>query len=358
MIKDFTNTNCTLPTSQQRALVAMSGGVDSTVAAMLTLRDGADCAGAVMKLHPGDERSVTDARAAADKLQIPFHCFDFSDCFTDIVIESFVNAYSEGRTPNPCIDCNKNIKFGRLMEAALGLGCDCIVTGHYAQVGLNESGRYILKKGADATKDQSYVLYSLSQQQLARIRFPLGSLYKQQVRSLASGMGLSNAQRRESQDICFIPDGDYAGFITEYIGTPQRKGRFVDVEGNDLGENKGIIHYTIGQRRGLGLSMPHPPYVIDIHPEDSTVVIGRDDMLYSKTLQLQGINLIPIDSLDQPLKASVKIRYRHTEQPATVTQIDDDSLLVKFNEPQRAITRGQSAVTYDGEIVIGGGVIV
>jgi len=340
------------------ALVAMSGGVDSSVAAMLALRGGFDCSGAVMKLHPYAGDIEKDARSAAEKLGIPLHVFDFSDCFATLVIGRFVEAYRKGRTPNPCVDCNRRLKFGKLLDKALDLGKDCIVTGHYAQIERSGSGRYILKKGAFTSKDQSYVLYSLTQDQLARALFPLGKLSKPQVREFARDAGFENADRRESQDICFVPGGDYAKFIAEYTGAAPRKGRLVDPDGNYLGEHNGVIRYTVGQRRGMGLAMPHPVYVIELRPEDDTVVVGSDGLLYSKTLCAKDINLIPFDKLDTPLRALVKIRYKHTERPATVYQTGEDALRIEFDEPQRAITKGQAAVIYDGDIVIGGGTIV
>ena len=336
----------------------MSGGVDSAVAAMLTQRSGVDCAGATMKLHAYGSDGAEDARSAADKLGIPFHIFDFTDAFNTRVVDRFVGAYREGRTPNPCVDCNKHIKFGCFMEKMRELGKDFVVTGHYAQTTQSASGRFLLKKGADASKDQSYVLYSLTQDQLARVMFPLGGLSKTQVRDLAYETGLANAGKRESQDICFLPDGEYAKFIEDHAGGPPRKGRFIDPEGKDLGENKGVIHYTIGQRKGLGLAMPYPAYVLELRPDDDTVVVGANDLLYSKTLRIQDINLIPVDRLGSPFRARVKIRYKQPEQPAYVEQTGDDSIIIEFDEPQRAITKGQSAVIYDGDVVIGGGTIV
>ena len=340
------------------ALVALSGGVDSSVAAVLAMRGGIDCAGALMKLHEHNADSEAAARAAAGRLGIPFYVFDFSDCFAEQVISRFIDAYSAGRTPNPCVDCNRRLKFGLLLGKARELGMGCIVTGHYARVEQGENGRFLLKKGVDSSKDQSYMLYSLSQDQLASAVFPLGGMSKKQVRDIALGAGLDNANSRESQDICFVPDGDYAKFIVEHTGIRARKGRFVDACGNFLGEHQGIVRYTVGQRRGMGLSMPYPAYVLELRAEDNTVVVGKDEMLYSKTLRASDINLIPLDRLDAPLRARVKIRYRHQEQTATVWQEGDDSLLIEFDEPQRAITKGQSAVIYDGETVIGGGTIV
>jgi len=348
------NSQTTFPKS---ALIAMSGGVDSTVAALLMIRDGVDCAAATMKVFEGSGKTVEDAQNAAKLLDIPFHVFDFIDCFAKNVIDPFIADYREGRTPNPCVVCNRMLKFGRFMDKASELGKDCIVTGHYVQIGQNASGRYLLKKGADIAKDQSYVLYSLTQEQLSRVRFPLGGYTKSQVREIALDGGYENANKRESQDICFIPDGDYVRFISEYTGKPPEKGRFIDVDGKDLGENKGVSSYTIGQRRGLGLSMPHPPYVIELRPEDNTVVVGKEDMLYSKSLDVADINLIPVDKLDTPIRAQVKIRYADPGHLATVHQISENRLHIEFDEAKRAITKGQAAVVYDGDVVIGGGTI-
>jgi len=347
---------------QGSALIAMSGGVDSTVAAMLTLNDGLDCVGSAMKLSrsipAGADDAEANARAAAEHLGIPFCVFDFSDRFDEMVIKKFIRSYRDGRTPNPCIDCNRHLKYGLFLDKAREMGKDCIVTGHYARIERGADGRCLLKKGADNSKDQSYVLYSLSQEQLSFIRLPLGGLSKPEVRELALGAGFGNALKGESQDICFVPDGNYADFIEEYTGEQPRKGRFIDFDGNDLGENGGILRYTIGQRRGLGLAMPYPPYVLEIRPQDDTVVVGKNDMLYSRSLYARDINLIPFDRLDKPIRARAKIRYNQKEQPATVTQIDEDALHIVFDEPQRAITMGQAAVIYDGDIVIGGGTIV
>jgi len=344
--------------SPKSALIAMSGGVDSTVSALLMLREGYDCAGAIMKLHPCVKDSEARARAAAQKLCIPFYAVDFSVDFSEKVLSRFVSAYQSGQTPNPCVDCNKHIKFGRLLDKAFELGKHYLVTGHYVQTECDPNGRYLLKKGADHTKDQSYVLYSLKQRQLAHIRFPLGGYTKTDVRKIAAEAEFEAAKIKESQDICFVPDGDYAKFIVEHTGTTPQKGRFCDTQGNDLGENKGLIHYTIGQRRGLGLAMPHPPYVVEMRPDENTVVVGRNEMLFSKTLTVRDINLIPVDKLDKPIRAKARIRYNQVEQPAVIHQIDQDTLKIEFDDPQRAITSGQAAVIYDGSYVLGGGTIV
>jgi len=339
------------------ALIAMSGGVDSTVAAVLMKQSGYECSGAIMKLFDGGNKTVEEARTVSKQLGIPFYEFDFIEQFSEKVINPFISDYQQGRTPNPCVSCNKHLKFGVFMDKAIDMGIDCIVTGHYVQTELDANGRYLLKKGTDLSKDQSYVLYSLTQKQLARSYFPLGKLTKPEVREIAIQSGLNNANKGESQDICFIPDGDYMNFIIKFTGCTPQKGRFIDADGNYLGESKGISSYTIGQRRGLGLSMPHPPYVIELRPSDNTVVIGKEDMLYSKALTAKNINLIPCDKLPAPIKMNVKIRYADPGHLATVTQTDDDTLLIEFDEPQRAITKGQAAVIYDGDIIIGGGTI-
>ena len=335
----------------------MSGGVDSSVAAWLMKRDGFDCSCAYMKLHILAADSDSDARAAAGRLDIPYYVFDFSEVFKSKVVNRFIETYREGRTPNPCVDCNNNVKFGSFQENAMRLGMDFIATGHYARVEYSAGGRYLLKKGLDKSKDQSYVLYLLSQKQLSLTKFPLGAFSKNQVREFALDIGLENAQKRESQDICFVPGGDYVSFIEKSVGKPASKGRFTDTEGRDLGENKGIINYTIGQRRGLGLAMPYPPYVLELNASENIVVVGRNEELFSKTLIAHNINLIPFDRLENSLRAYVKIRYNQREQPATVHQTDADTLRIEFDEPQRAIAKGQAAVIYDGDVIIGGGTI-
>jgi len=355
----------------KNVLIAMSGGVDSSVAAYLLKLQGFDCTGAMMKLYANEGpetghskgccslEDARDARAVSFRMDIPFYVFNFTECFTKQVMERFINAYSKGVTPNPCIDCNRYVKFERFMKRAREIGMDHIATGHYARTEYDAGGgRHLLKKGIDADKDQSYVLYGMSQEQLARTLFPLGGLHKSQVREIAREQGFVNAKKRESQDICFVPDGDYAKFIKEHTGTKPPKGRFMDSFGNDLGEHKGIIHYTVGQRKGLGLPSPVPLFVCSIRPETGAVIVGEQKELYSKTLTAGDINLIPVDRLDAPIKVRAKIRYRQSEQPATVYQLDCGTLRVDFDNPQRAITKGQAVVLYDGDIVIGGGTIL
>lgn len=353
-----------------RALIAMSGGVDSSVAAYLMKERGYDCTGVTMKLFYNEdigaspERSccsledVEDARSVARKLHIPYHVFNFSERFEKDVICRFVSAYENGATPNPCIDCNRYIKFDQLLLRARELGYDCIATGHYARIEPDaRSGRYLLKKAADADKDQSYVLYALTQEQLAHTQFPLGGMTKPEVRKIAAAQGFLNARKHDSQDICFVPNGDYADFIERHTGRVWLEGDFIDQRGNLLGRHRGVIRYTVGQRRGLGLSFPEPMYVCAIRPSDNTVTLGAESELRSRFLTATDINLISVPSIASPLRVKAKIRYRQTEQWATVVQPDADTLLVEFDEPQRAITKGQAVVLYDGDTVVGGGTI-
>ena len=356
------------------ALIAMSGGVDSSVAALLAVERGLDCAGSMMKLFDNEDIgesggktccSVKDAADAADvarRLGIPFYVFNFADTFREEVIDRFIRAYRNGQTPNPCIDCNRYLKFERLLGRAKVLEKEYVVTGHYARIEIHTGNeRHILKKAVDLSKDQSYVLYAMTQEQLGSALFPLGELRKTQVREMALEHGFINAGKRDSQDICFVQSGNYADFIADYIrrytGMETPKGRFVDTHGNDLGEHRGIIHYTVGQRRGLGLSAASPLYVRAVRPEDNSVVVGTADSLYAKTLIAGDINLIPVERLDGAMKVHARIRYNQREQPATVWQLDSDTLRIEFDSPQKAITSGQAAVLYDGETVIGGGTI-
>lgn len=358
--------------NQGRALVAMSGGVDSSVAALLVQQAGYETWGVTLKLFDNEDldesargekaccslESVEEARAVANRLGIPFYVFNFADDFRREVMERFVRAYQQGETPNPCIDCNRYVKLGKLFRRAEEIECGHVATGHYARVSYDKgSGRWLLKKGLSEDKDQSYVLYNLRQEQLARLLLPLGGLTKAQVRELAAGAGFANAQRRESQDICFVPDGDYAGFIRHFTGTEPEPGAFVGTAGQMYGRHKGIVHYTVGQRKGLGLSFPQPMYVCGIDPARNQVVLGRHEELFSHRLTARDLNLIAVESIPDPLRVSAKVRYRHQEQPATVLQTGPDELEVAFDQPQRAITKGQAVVLYDGDTVIGGGTI-
>jgi len=353
-----------------KALIAMSGGVDSSVAAFLTKQMGFECMGVTMKLYDSDASAdrdntccslddVEDARSVAFRLGMPYHVFNFSDGFKECVIDRFVEDYENGRTPNPCINCNRYLKFDKLFSRAAELGYDYIVTGHYARISYDETAnRFLLKKALDANKDQSYVLYSLTQTQLEHTMFPLGELSKPEVRAIAEENGFLNAKKHESQDICFVADGKYSDFIEAYTGRIFPEGDFVDKNGNVLGRHKGIIRYTVGQRKGLGLSLSHPMYVVDVDCVSNTVVIGESEDLFSAEVTAKNINLISVDDLYFPMRIKAKVRYRQAEQWATAVQTDEDTLRIIFDEPQRAITKGQAVVMYDSDVVVGGGTIV
>ncbi len=341
----------------------MSGGVDSSVAAYLMKQCGYDAVGVTLKLHGcvdegacGSASDADDAKKVAESLGMEHYLYDFSDRFEDTVITRFAESYEKGHTPNPCIDCNRYIKFGALYEKLSDLYCDCIVTGHYARVEYDEArGRYLLKKGADETKDQSYVLYNLTREQLSHVKFPLGGMPKTEVRAIAEAEGFVNAKKKDSQDICFVPDGDYAGFIKKHFGKDFPEGDFIDRDGNVLGRHKGIIHYTVGQRKGLGLSLPCPMYVTEKNVEDNKVILGYNEDLFSSSLTATDVNLISVDEIREPMRVTAKVRYSHREEPATAVCLDDGRLSVTFDFPVRAITRGQAVVLYDGDVVVGGG---
>ncbi len=353
-----------------KALIAMSGGVDSSVTALLMKKAGYDCVGATMRLHGGSDGAYSekacciasdaeDARSVCARLGIPYYVFDFTADFSSNVIDGFVRAYEIGETPNPCIDCNRYLKFDRLYRRAAELGCDFIVTGHYARVELDENtGRYLLKKSPNAAKDQSYVLYFLTQEQLAHIKLPLGKFTdKSEVRKIAEENGLLNARKRESQDICFVPDGDYARFIREYTGKTYPSGDFI-LGGKAIGRHDGVIGYTIGQRKGLGISYSEPLYVTGKSAENNTVTLGTAAELLSNELTVRDFNLISLpEPPKEPLRAAVRTRYHAKEAAALAFFNEDGTVTLRFDEPQRAIAAGQAAVLYDGDVVVGGGVI-
>jgi tRNA-specific 2-thiouridylase len=358
-----------------RALVAMSGGVDSSVALALLADEGWECLGATMALFSADTQPVTvsasisgeksccslsdvnDARAVAFRMGVPHYVLNMKEAFADEVIRRFVSVYDAGGTPNPCIDCNRYIKFQRLLHRAFELECAIMATGHYARIERDNSGRFLLRRAVDPKKDQSYFLYTLTQAQLAHVRFPLGGLTKDEVRAIARQRGFVNAAKRDSQDICFVPDGDYGRFLADYKGHPLKRGNIINTNGRVIGRHRGYACYTIGQRRGLGVSGGIPLYVTAKSPERNTITLGPEQDLYTTTLTANDINLIAFDSIDHPLRVSVKTRYIQNAQLATVEQTAGNAFRVNFNTPQRAVTKGQAVVLYDGDIVLGGGVI-
>ncbi len=341
----------------EKAMIAMSGGVDSSVAAFLCRRQGLECVGATLLLLENPE-GAADARCVAQALDMPFYEFDHRQDFREMVMEDFVGCYEAGLTPNPCIRCNRYLKFEKLLGQALALGCRYVVSGHYARIHRDEAnGRYCLYKAADPGKDQSYVLYSLTQEQLSHTLLPLGELSKEQVRSIAREQGFLNANRKDSQDICFIPDGDYVAFMERFTGKTYPGGDYLDLSGKVVGKHRGAVCYTIGQRKGLNLAMGAPVYVCSKDMAANTVTVGPNEALYHKGLIARDVNFIPFPALDAPMEVMAKARYRMTEQPATITPLTDSRVQVEFQEAQRAITPGQAVVFYQGELVIGGGTI-
>ena len=349
---------------QKKALIAMSGGVDSSVAAHLIRRQGYACCGAYMQLcarllpSPGPDASL-DAAAVAQRLDIPFYALDAQEEFTREVAEPFVASYEQGLTPNPCIRCNRTIKFGYLLEKARQLGYDFIVTGHYARIRRDpDTGRYLLYKAADPGKDQSYFLAVLDQQQLSRTLLPLGELTKEQVRAIALEQGFVNAKKKDSQDICFIPDGDYRAFMQRYRQKVYPAGDFLDMTGKIVGRHTGAVGYTLGQRKGLGLAMGAPVYVCAKDMRSNTVTVGPEAALYRKSLIAGDWNWLPFPELDRPIRVTAKARYHHTPQAATVYPMANGQARVEFDAPQRAITPGQAVVLYREDMVVGAGTIL
>jgi tRNA-specific 2-thiouridylase len=363
----------------QTIAVAMSGGVDSsTVAAMLRV-EGHNVIGLTMQLwnqrrlagHEGMPESVQgrccslddvyDARRVAETIGIPYYVVNHEERFERDVVRPFVEEYLSGRTPIPCSLCNNHLKFDQLLTVARQIGADRVATGHYAQVTFNEeTGRWLLKRPADKSKDQTYFLFGLTQEQLSRTMFPLGGMTKPEVRELARKHALVIAEKPDSQEICFVPGGDYKRFLDAYLaeqGEPplETPGEMVTTDGRVIGEHTGIHNFTVGQRKGLGVATGSPLYVLQIKGDTRQVIVGKDEELYSRTLRTHRVNLISVAELREPMRVAVKIRHRHQAAPAIIEATEPDQILVTFDEPQRAITPGQAAIFYDGDVVVGGG---
>ena len=356
--------------ASKKVVVGMSGGVDSSVAAWLLKQQGYDVIGVTMQIWQEEEdeiveenggccglSAVDDARRVAERIGIPYYVMNFREVFREKVIDNFVSEYEKGRTPNPCIVCNRYVKWEALLEKALALGADYIATGHYARIVHLPNGRYAIEKAAFDRKDQTYALYNLNQHQLAHTLMPVGAYDKSEVRRIAGEIGLSVANKMDSQDICFVSDGNYQAFIEDYTGKKLLEGDFVDKNGKVLGHHRGIGAYTIGQRKGLNLAMGHPVFVTGINPEENKIIIGENDELFQRALYASNVNLMSRASLDEPVRLTAKIRYAHKAAPCIARQLPDGSLYVCFDEPQRAITPGQAIVLYDGDLVAGGGII-
>ncbi len=356
---------------KKKVVVGMSGGVDSSVAAYLLKEQGYDVIGVTMQIWQDEDRAiqeenggccglsaVDDARRVAADLGIPYYVMNFKKEFKRDVIDYFIEEYRQGRTPNPCIACNRYVKWESLLKRSLDIGADYIATGHYARIVKLDNGRYTLMRSATLAKDQTYALYNLTQEQLSRTLMPVGEYSKDKVREIAERINLQVASKPDSQDICFVPDGDYASFIEETTGEKVVPGNFVDLDGNILGQHKGIIHYTVGQRKGLGLSLGKPVFVLEIRPETNEVVIGDNEDALSNTLRANRINFMSVEELEGEKRVFAKIRYNHKGAWCTVKKSGEDEILCTFEEPQKAITPGQAVVLYDGDYVFGGGTII
>ena len=355
----------------KKVVVGMSGGVDSSVAAYLLKEQGYDVIGVTMQIWQDEEQTiqeenggccgltaVDDARRVAGDLDIPYYVMNFKKEFKQHVIDYFVDEYLHGRTPNPCIACNRYVKWESLLKRSMEIGADYIATGHYARIEQLPNGRYALRRSATLTKDQTYALYNLTQEQLAHTLMPVGEYTKDEVREIAERIALRVANKPDSQDICFVPDGDYAGFIQNTLDKKLPTGNFVTAEGKVLGQHKGITHYTVGQRKGLGLALGYPAFVIEIRPETNEVVIGTNEDSMSPYVRANQLNFMSIEDVKEPMRVFAKIRYNHKGAWCVIEKTGEDEVLCTFEEAQRAITPGQAVVFYDGDYVLGGGTIV
>ena len=356
---------------KKKVVVGMSGGVDSSVAAYLLKEQGYDVIGVTMQIWQDEEETVQeenggccglsaveDARRVAAALDIPYYVMNFKKEFQKYVIDYFMDEYLNGRTPNPCIACNRYVKWEALLTRSMEIGADYIATGHYARIDVLPNGRYAIKHSATRMKDQTYALYNLTQDQLKRTLMPVGEYSKEEIRASAEKIHLKVASKPDSQDICFVPDGDYAEFIRRESKKEVPEGNFVSTDGKILGRHKGITHYTVGQRKGLGLSLGHPAFVLEIRPETNEVVIGTNEESMTRFVKANRLNFMAVEDIEGEMRAFGKIRYNHKGAPCTVKRTGEDEILCTFDEPVRAVTPGQALVLYDGDYVLGGGTII